>query len=695
MVFTGLGLIKAESGACRRSKVDMKINSQILRSHPLLSLFPFFSARKLISESAFSEYPKGTVVFQEGKPCDAIYLIISGRCESRHGNGNGGEEVGEVFGPGDTLGDRELLNQEPYHSTVRVVTDSVMLRLSGAEMQALFKKKPSFAGRFSQTVVDRLKLQRHLREGHPSKVRRVVSLLSLASHSDDRIVSQQLASALRDVSSDRVLVLHLESAPQKIALKDWGVVESNLNGGFCYARELQRNGEGYCELKISVTGETHEPSCMAPLLSHSGQHFEYVILRVGPGVATPSALECMVQSDVTFVLLEPSNQNLYEFQLLLRHLNDRNKGDVSHVKPVLYLNESLPATEFSSALRHIGHPVHSFVRGFPLQGTTGGIARPGNFSSHIRSMAREIGRCRVGLALSSGGAKGLAHIGVIQVLEENDVEVDIVAGSSMGAYVGSVWCAGYDGQACEKKARENEQRWGLLKLIEPALPPRQGFMKSGRVIRRLRRSIGDMRFSDLSRPLRVVATHLDTLERAVFSTGGVASAVEASIAIPGICVPVTLDGETYIDGGIADPLPVDVLREMGIERVIAVNTIPTPGRLRYCSNLEKEMAAREPKGIRLPRLLNKHLNYFASGNILDIMLRSIHGAQTRVAEASGREADLVLRPLACDVKWHDFTHPRKYIALGREVAKDHLAELKVFAKNHVNDSSRLPVAVPG
>ncbi len=613
----------------------MKINSQLLRSHPLLSLIPYFSARKLISESAFSEYTKGTVVYRQGDPCDAIYLIISGRCESRRGDGKGGEEIEEVSGPGDTLGDSEFLNQEPYRSTVKVVTDSVMLRLSGAALQELFKRKPSFAGRFSQTVRDRLKLHRQSRDGYPSRVRRVVSLTSLAPRSDDGIVARRLAASLHEISHSDVLVVNLEPTPERVALKDWAAIESKLNGQFYFREDLQKNEKGFFELRIFVSGEVHEPAYMAPMLSHFGQHFEYVILRVSPRIPTPSALECMVQSDIAYVILEPTTENLYEFQLLLKQLRDLNNGDGSQVKPILYLEENLPATDFADALRHIGHPVHSFVRGFPVTGSTGGVARAGNFERHMSGLAREIGRCRVGIALSSGGAKGLAHIGVIQVLEENGIDVDVVAGSSMGAYVGAVWCSGFDGQACEKIARENEHRFGLLKLIEPAFPPRQGFLKPARVVKRLRRSIGDPRFSDLMRPLRVVATHLDTLERAVFSSGEVAGAVEASIAIPGICVPVVLDGETYIDGGIADPLPVDVLREMGIERVIAVNTIPTPERMRYCTELDKEMSMGLPKGFRMPDFLNRHFNYFANGNILDIMLRSIHGAQTRVAEGRG------------------------------------------------------------
>ena len=673
----------------------MKINSQLLRSHPLFSLIPFFSARKLISESALSEYPKGTVVYRQGEPCDAIFLILSGRCESRRSDHRGGEEIEEVSGPGDTLGDSEFLNQEPYRSTVKVATDSVMLRISGEALQELFKRKPSFAGRFSQRVMDRLKSSHMGRDGYPSRVRRVVSLISLAPRGDDGIVAHRLAAELHAISHSDVLLVNLEATPEKIALKDWGAIESKLNGQFYFRQELQKDGKGFFELRIYAGGDPREPAFMAPMLSHFGRHFEYVILRVSPRVPTPSALECMVQSDIAYVILEPNTENLYQFQLLLRQLRDLNHGDGSQVKPILYLEENLPPTDFAETLKHIGHPIHSFVRGFPVAGSTGGIPRTGNFGRHMSGLAREIGRCRVGIALSSGGAKGLAHIGVIQVLEENGIDIDVVAGSSMGAYVGAVWCSGFDGQVCEKIARENEHRFGLLKLIEPSFPPRQGFLKPARVVKRLRRSIGNPHFSDLTRPLRVVATHLDTLERAVFSSGEVADAVEASIAIPGICVPVELDGEVYIDGGIADPLPVDVLREMGIERVIAVNTIPTPERLRYCSDLDKEMAMGLPKGFRMPDFLNRHFNYFANGNILDIMLRSIHGAQTRVAEAAGREADVVLRPLACDVKWHDFTHPRKYIALGREAAEGLLSELKTLAKIEVNDSPRTSMAIPG
>jgi NTE family protein len=414
-------------------------------------------------------------------------------------------------------------------------------------------------------------------------------------------------------------------------------------------------------------------------------------MYLDPELPATTTIQSLIESDLAFVLLQSSTQNIYDFQLLRHEVCDRTKGVCGHVKPILCAEESIPDAEFHELLRQLDHPVHSVMRGFPLRNESTWTDR--RFDLHVNRLAREIARCRVGLALSSGGAKGLAHIGVIQVLEENGIEVDCIAGSSMGAYVGAIWSYGLDGPILEKIAREVEGRWGLLRLVDPVIPPRRGFIRTRRVTGRLRKSIGEAHFSDLMRPLRVLATRLDTLERVVFSSGDVAQAVDASIAIPGVCVPVTMDGETYIDGGIADPLPVDVLLEMGIERIIAVNVIPTPEKIRYWLDMQREMNGREHEPSAFGRFLHKHFDYSAHGNILDTMMCAINGAQTRVAEASAREADLVLRPLTCDAAWHDFTRPQKYIALGRATAEAQLADLLRVAKSSSYENAK-PLAIP-
>jgi NTE family protein len=298
---------------------------------------------------------------------------------------------------------------------------------------------------------------------------------------------------------------------------------------------------------------------------------------------------------------------------------------------------------------------------------------------------------KVGLALSSGGAKGLAHIGVIQVLEENGVPIHAIAGASMGAYVGAVWAYGHDGASMEKFAREIEGRWGFLHLLDPVLLPRCGLLRGEKMGGRVKSAIGDAHFSALPRPLRIVATNLRTLERVVFTEGEVALAVQASSAVPGVCAPVRVGDELFFDGGVVDPLPVDVAREMGVDCVIAVNVIPTPAWMRCrLEFLWEQREQRHAHLSRLGRIFRRARDQFAGVNVFDIMHRTMLGAQMRIAEHSGRHADLILRPLSFDGRWHDFHHPGKYIELGRRTALEHLDEIKALIRRHSNESETAP-----
>jgi NTE family protein len=298
---------------------------------------------------------------------------------------------------------------------------------------------------------------------------------------------------------------------------------------------------------------------------------------------------------------------------------------------------------------------------------------------------------RVGLALSAGGAKGLAHIGVIQVLEENGISIHAIAGSSMGAYVAAVWAAGHDGAAMERFAREVEGRWGFVRLLDPFLVPRSGFLRGDKTRRRLQRAIGEVTFAELPRPLRVVATNLRTLERVVFSEGEVALAVQASTAIPGVCAPVRVGEEMLFDGGVVDPLPVDVAREMGVDMVIAVNVIPTPAWLRCRIEFEREQQqTRYAQLSTFAKFFRHSRDQFEAHNLLSIMHRTMVGAQMRLAEHSGRHADLILRPLSFDGHWHDFHRPGKYIALGRRTTEEHLDEIKALIRRHTHENKPAP-----
>jgi predicted acylesterase/phospholipase RssA len=124
------------------------------------------------------------------------------------------------------------------------------------------------------------------------------------------------------------------------------------------------------------------------------------------------------------------------------------------------------------------------------------------------------------------------------------------------------------------------------------------------------------------------------------------------------------------------------LREMGVARVIAVDVIPTPDLIRGGLEAERALALQNPKTSRrfkkAANPIEQHLNYFAPGNLLEILMRSLHGAQIRVAEASCLLADLVLHPDICDDRWLDYRNPGKFIALGREVAERRLEDIKAL-----------------
>lgn len=284
---------------------------------------------------------------------------------------------------------------------------------------------------------------------------------------------------------------------------------------------------------------------------------------------------------------------------------------------------------------------------------------------------------RIGLALSGGGARGLAHVGVIEVLEEAGIPICAVAGTSMGAYVGSLYAAGLTSAELQQLAREIRDRRTLLRLLDPVFPPTTGLIRGLRIRRHLDRSLGGCCFEDLKRPLLVVAADLDSMEAHVFDGGPVAPAVHASAAIPGLCAPVHIDGRRYTDGGAVEPLPVGLLRErFDLDHVIAVNVMPTPDDIRACPG--GVLAPPETRGHRPGHLLRRLLrpfNLLAHGHVLDTFRRALMCAQLGLVEKECRSADVVIHPFFCESTWFDFENFDRYHRAGRAAAEAALPRL--------------------
>jgi NTE family protein len=424
--------------------------------------------------------------------------------------------------------------------------------------------------------------------------------------------------------------------------------------------------------RVHGPGDDAFVQALAGVLDRAKSKFAHVIVEAPQELATEALIEIIGRSCSVYPILRQDEKSLFELNLLCREADARGHRATA-IKPLVFLERLESAHGLSGYIEEtLQRPVHSYLR----------IGDATQFAGSLRRLGREMCGCQVGLVLSSGAARGLAHVGVLQALEENGIEVDIVAGSSMGAYIAAVWGAGYGGHEMEGFAREIEGYRGLWRLMDPAIFPRRGFLLTDRVRKRLEATIGALHFSDMARPIRIVATRLDTLERVVLSSGSVVDAVLASLAIPGICVPVMRGGVPYVDGGICDPLPVDALTDIGVRRIIAVNTIATPQTIKACSG---EIAASEPSGRTWRRALNMWLNPFASGNSFDTLMRSMHAAQTRLAEASCRKANVVLRPYSCEGRWHDFSAPARYISLGRQETEAKLGEIRKLINSPLHE----------
>ena len=181
---------------------------------------------------------------------------------------------------------------------------------------------------------------------------------------------------------------------------------------------------------------------------------------------------------------------------------------------------------------------------------------------------------KIGLALGGGGARGLAHIGILKVLLREQIPIDVVSGTSMGGIVGAMHAVGLLPEQMEAEATKRGEIGQIFKLIDLRLVG-SGLLGGKRIKKMLVEMLGaETTFADLRLPLAVMATDYNSGREVVLKEGLVAEAVRATMSVPGVFEPVERDGYQLLDGGVLNNVPVDVARELGAEKVIAVDVLP-------------------------------------------------------------------------------------------------------------------------
>ena len=175
---------------------------------------------------------------------------------------------------------------------------------------------------------------------------------------------------------------------------------------------------------------------------------------------------------------------------------------------------------------------------------------------------------KIGLALGSGSARGWAHIGVIEALSEADIQIDYVAGTSVGAVVGAVYASGKI-HSFEEVVLQLD--WKKVVSFLDVVFPKSGLIDGNKIADFVRAHVEEKNIENLPLPFRAISTDLATGNEVVFQEGDIIEAVRASISIPGIFTPLRKDDMILVDGGLVNPVPVSVVREMGADLVIAVD----------------------------------------------------------------------------------------------------------------------------
>jgi NTE family protein len=259
-----------------------------------------------------------------------------------------------------------------------------------------------------------------------------------------------------------------------------------------------------------------------------------------------------------------------------------------------------------------------------------------------RSNAAEAQRIpAIGVALGGGFARGIAHIGVLKVLEQEGIPVRMVAGTSVGALIGALYCSGLTIAELEEVACKVRfttfARWTLS---------RYGFATNDRMVSFLTRTLKVQTFEELSIPLGVTATDFNTGEGAVFCSGSIIDPVRASCAYPGMFLPVEIRGRWLVDGMLSHPVPTHPLREMGAERVLAV------------------------------QLKGQWSKTTAPRHLFDVIGQSFAIAQDMMSAVWRSAADVVIEPDVAGFDYDDFKRAGELIRVGELAMRRALPEVR-------------------
>lgn len=719
----------------------------IVKQIPIFQQLSFFELNRIARKSELVNYKKGDLVCKQGSPADAFYCLVSGRVYCYTINSHGQRENAEFIHRGMHFGILSTLTGENHSHNFEAINDSVVLRIDRADFSDILKASPRLGLAISQNLSQKIRSQ-----VIPNKTMvrsTILSVYSPVKGSGSSTYATNLALSLQKETGKKVLLICLQSTNSHPepggethdAAPHWRYSGVNLqyivDDQLKIINAITRN-----ELPIDYLNATFDSSDaslvgrISRFVSAPVNEYNYIIVDL-PNEMDDMVLMTLTQSDYVHLVAADRDKDLEMTRQVIDRLHENLKANyeadmVSVILSTVEEKELRPNEDIKAILNYDIYSILPFIHQGELNTAVVGkglsIITPDVKSEYAKAVvriARQVSGVLVGLVLGGGAALGMAHVGVIRVLERENIPVDIIIGSSMGALVGSLWSVGKTADELEFIAHEFKKTASLLKLVDPPVLPIvtilfvsfflfqfgsgftkgmvyiltifvlaglfaafSGLIRGQKINSWLRSKLGRSVFSDTKIMFKAVAYDLVHRQELVLDRGFLVDAVSQSIAIPGVIQPVQTAKQIIIDGGVLNPLPTNVLKKMGISKIIAVNVLQSPAHVAQGNETDLKQLELESRitfyedpfrfiKFRLHRLV---MNLFTP-NISDIIVQTLQATEYVIAEQSAKEANVVIHPNLVGIKWYELYKVDELIRLGEEATMQQIEAIKRLIKD--------------
>lgn len=626
-----------------------------LRKNTLFSGVKVSEIRRMLPTLRQEYYPRSAQICREGDPGACLYIILSGQVkltmtEEAH------TQTLAYLNAGDFFGESAVLSNEPRSMTAESVIDAEILLLSQQSFYELVERDPTVMHNVIR-VLDRRLRRRTLGLFHQQpKQSQIVAVYSPKKIPTKTFIAVNLAASLIKQTQQLVLVLDMTINDTGIAdilrlsssssLGEEAITEEGVK------RALQRHATGMHLLSLSPellrAGKISREQ-IAGVLSILKTLFQYTVINTSAELSN-NTFEALDLSDKV-VLLSPIGDEppmgIFDHQDMI---------------PVYYFSPDAPQTDahLTEAAPLILPPGRVVEQHFYERGEIIINASPtSDESDMIDRIARHVADMRIGLALGGMAARCLSHIGVLKVLEEQHIPIDMIAGSNAGAIIGALYAFGMSIAEIENVALDFKRHLPLVSLRD-FNPFQGGLLGLRRIIKLLAEHLPEkLTFHHLKIPLRVITMTLDVGQKLALNSGNLLSGLEASIAMPGIFPPVKYGEKFLVDGSNINPVPISDLLEMGADILVGVNGF----------------APLTPSYSPPPMAYRNLVGYAENLKIVDIILRSFQNLQYEISAAKAMIADITIAPELIGYSWSDFAKADGIINAGQKAAEQALPEL--------------------